>query len=117
MIRHLKNFNELALYAGLSCAFAFFVRLNTAFFYPVLLLRLSILLYCFYIIALTENEKTIAVIIGASIFIGWIGGYWDLVEIYLNFDMQNILTKGITLIAIPLIAASLYLSVINGKTK
>ncbi|QFS52889.1 hypothetical protein GXM_10153 [Nostoc sphaeroides CCNUC1] len=56
-------------------------------------------------------------IIGASIFIGWIGGYWDLVEIYLNFDMQNILTKGITLIAIPLIAASLYLSVRNGKVK
>jgi hypothetical protein len=117
MIRHLKNFNELSLYAGVSCAFAFFVRLNPAFFYPVLLLRISILLYCFYIIALTENEKSIAVILGAAIFIGWLGGYWDLFEIYINFDLSNILTKAITLIAIPLIAASLYLSVRNGKVK
>ncbi|MHC5722725.1 MAG: hypothetical protein ACYTXY_00935 [Nostoc sp.] len=117
MIRHLKNFNELALYAGVSCAFAFFVRLNPAFFYPVLLLRLSILLYCFYIIALTENEKSIAVILGAAIFIGWFGGYWDLFEIYLNFDLLNVLTKVITVIAIPLIAAGLYLSVRNGFFK
>lgn len=117
MIRHLKNFNELALYAGVSCAFAFLVRLNPAFFYPVLLLRLSVLLYCFYIIALTENEKSIAVIIGTAIFISWLGGYWDLFEIYLNFDLTNILNKTITIIAIPLIAASLYLSVRNGKVK
>lgn len=117
MIRHLKNFNELALYAGVSCSFAYLVRLNPAFFYPVLLLRLSILLYCFYIIALTENEKSIAVIIGAAIFISWLGGYWDLFEIYLNFDLTNILNKAITIIAIPLIAASLYLSVRNGKVK
>lgn len=117
MIRHLKNFNELALYASVSCAIAFFTRLNPAFYYPVLLLRMAILMYCFYVVALTENDKTLACIIGAAIFIGWVGGYWDLIELYLNFDLTNILTNLICIIAIPLIAFSVYLSVRNGKSK
>jgi hypothetical protein len=109
MIRHLKNFNELALYAGLSCAIAFFTRLNPAFFYPVLLLRLSILLYCFYVVALTENDKTLAIIIGAAIFIGWVGGYWDLIEVYFRFNLTNILNTLVIAIAVPTILYVVYL--------
>lgn len=116
-MRHLKNFQELAVYGGLSCAVAFFVRINPAFFYPVLLLRISILLYCFYIIALTENEKSIAVILGAAIFVGWLGSSWDLFEIYLNFDLDGILTQVITVIGIVFIAACIYLGIQNAKAK
>lgn len=111
MIRHLKNFNELALYAGLSCAIAFFTRLNPAFFYPVLLLRISILLYCFYVLALAEGDKTLAVIIGAAIFIGWIGGYWDLIEIYFQFNLTNILNALVIAFATPTILYVVYLKI------
>lgn len=116
-MRHLKNFQELAVYGGVSCAVAFFVRINPAFFYPVLLLRISILAYCFYIIALIENQKNIAVILSAAIFIGWLGSCWDLIEIYLNFDLDGILTQVVSVVGITFIAACIYLGIQNAKIK
>lgn len=117
MIRHLKNFQELAVYGGVSCAVAFFVRINPAFFYPVLLLRISILLYCFYIIALTENQKNIAVILSAAIFIGWLGSSWDLIEIYFNFDFEGILTQATVILGVCFLGLCILFGVKNAQTK
>lgn len=104
MLRHLKNANELVLYASVSCGAAFFGRVFPAFYFPILLLRLAIFGYCIYIIAHTEGNKELAVILGGSLFIGLIGGYWDLIEVYLRFDSGKIITV-ISLVFLAVLAA------------
>ncbi len=92
MLRHLKNANELVLYASVSCGLAFIGRIFPAFYFPILLIRLAIFGYCAYIIAYAEGNKELAVILGGSLFIGLIGGYWDLIEVYLKFSPSQIVT-------------------------
>lgn len=92
MLRHLKNSQELVLYASVSCGMAFLGRLLPAFYFPILLLRLGILFYCLFIIFKAEGNKELALIIGASLFIGMVGGYWDLIEIWLRYDLSTIAT-------------------------
>jgi hypothetical protein len=89
-MRHLKNVNELVLYAVISCGVAFIGRLVPAFYFPILLLRLAIFLYCLYVIASLEKNRELAVIIGTSLFVGMLGGYWDLIEIWLRYDLSAI---------------------------
>ncbi len=89
-MRHLKNANELVLYAAISCGAAFVGRLFPALYFPILLLRLAIFLYCVYVVASLEKNRELALIIGSSLFIGMIGGYWDLIEIWLHYDLAAI---------------------------
>lgn len=89
-MRHLKNVNELALYAAISCGVAFVARLIPAFYFPILLLRLAIFLYCLYVIASLEKNRELAIIIGTSLFIGMLGGYWDLIEVWMRYDLSAI---------------------------
>jgi cbb3-type cytochrome oxidase subunit 3 len=86
-MRHLSNVNELVLYACASCAVAFISRLLPALFFPILLLRLAIFFYCVYVVANLEKNRELALIIGSALFIGLIGGYWDLIEVYLRYDL------------------------------
>lgn len=90
MLRHLKNSIELVLYAGASCGVAFFARLFPAFYYPDLLLRIGVFLYCLIVIFHAEGNRLFAALLGASIFLGLVGGYWDLIEVFLNFDADRI---------------------------
>jgi hypothetical protein len=90
IMRHLKNINELVLYAVISCGVAFIGRLVPAFYFPILLLRLAIFLYCLYVIASLEKNRELAIIIGTSLFVGILGGYWDLIEIWLRYDLSAI---------------------------
>lgn len=89
-MRHLKNANELVLYAAVSCGAAFIGRLFPALYFPILLLRLAIFLYCVYVIASLEKNRELALILGSALFIGMIGGYWDLIEIWLRYDLSAI---------------------------
>jgi CDP-diglyceride synthetase len=89
-MRHLKNLNELVLYASVSCGCAFVGRLFPALYFPVLLLRLAIFLYCAYVIANLEQNKELTLILGSAILIGMIGGYWDLIEVWLRYDFNSI---------------------------
>ena len=116
-MRHLKNINELVLYASISCCAAFVGRIFPAFYFPILLLRLGIFLYCAYVIGTLESNRHTAMIIGGAIGIGLIGGYWDLIEVMLRFD-PNAITMPITLTTLFLVAiAGLVLQVRNnGKT-
>lgn len=100
MFRHLKNTNELCLYSGFSCGLAFLVRIEPAFFFPVLILRLAILAYCFYVVAFVEGNKEFAVILTASILVGWLGGYWDYFEIVWSFNQSELMGTISFLIAI-----------------
>ena len=75
MFRHLKNLSELCFYSGISCGIAFIVRLEPAFFFPVLILRLAFLAYCWYIIALIEGNREFGAVLVVAILIGWFGGY------------------------------------------
>jgi len=115
MLRHLKNINELVLYAGFSCLVAFLTRLNPVFFFPVLMLRLSILSYCIYVISYTEGNKVIARIISAAVVVGWIGGYWDLIEVYLQWDSSEIIKNIMLILVIPIVFFALYMQWNHGK--
>ena len=115
-MRHLKNANELVLYAAISCGAAFIGRLFPALYFPILLLRLAIFLYCAYVIACLEKNRELALILGSSLFIGMIGGYWDLIEVYLRYDLNAI--AGMITITLSFIAALLGLFIQfknNGK--
>lgn len=89
-MRHLKNLNELVLYAAISCGAAFIGRLFPSLYFPILLLRLAIFLYCAYVVAKLEQNRELALILGSAIFIGMIGGYWDLIEVWLRYDFSAI---------------------------
>lgn len=65
-------------------------RLFPALHFPILLLRLGLFLYCAYVIALLEQNRETALILGSAIFIGLIGGYWDLIEVWLRYDFSSI---------------------------
>jgi hypothetical protein len=92
MLRHLKNVNELVVYASFSCGLAFVGRIFPAFFFPILLLRLGIFGYCLYVVAGAEKNRELAIILGGALFLGMLGGYWDLIEVYLRFDSERIIS-------------------------
>lgn len=108
MLRHLKNFNELVLYASISCGLSFFVRLNPSFFYAVLLLRLCVLAYSFYIIAGIEDNRVFGTCLGASVLVGLIGGNWDWVELQFKYNQSSIISNALLLAIFPLVALVLY---------
>jgi hypothetical protein len=106
MLRHLKNANELVLYASISCGAAYLARLNPPFHFPIILLRLAVLGYCGYIIAIAEGNKDLAVVVGGALLIGMIGGYWDLIEVHQKYvSPEMVATLTATALAV-LIAAS-----------
>lgn len=108
-MRHLKNANELVLYAAVSCGAAFIGRLFPALYFPILLLRLAIFLYCIYVIAKLEENRELALILGSALFIGMIGGYWDLIEVWIRYDLSAI--AGLVTMTLCFIAALLGLFV------
>lgn len=117
MLRHLKNTNELVIYASISCSAAFIGRLFPAFYFPILLLRLGVFGYCLYIIAGTEGNKELAILIGSALFLGMIGGYWDLIEVYLLYDSARIVSSVlfVTCIALAIFGVVVHFKT-NGKT-
>ena len=110
MLRHLVNLNQLVFYAGISCGIAFFTRLNPAFFYPVLLLRLSVLAYCFYAIAVERRKnRMLPLLVASALAFGWVGGYFDLLEVYLRFDAKAITLYVTVILLLPVILIAFYL--------
>lgn len=81
-MNHLKMINELVLYAGISCLVAFFTRQNPVFFYPIFLLRIAIISYCWFVMPRTP----LAFVIIIALMLGWIGGYWDSIEGYFHAE-------------------------------
>lgn len=120
MLRHVKNINELVLYASISCGLAYTARLNPAFQFPILLLRLGTLGYCGYVIAIAENNKDLAIVVGGAILIGTIGGYWDLIEVHTKYVSPET-TITATLLALTVLGTISYIlnqrSKENGKTR
>lgn len=100
MFRHLKNINELVLYSGFSCGLAFLVRLQPAFFFPVLILRLAFLAYCAYVVSVVEGQKELGIILASSLIIGWVGGYWDYFELVWAFNQSEVIGSLSILIAL-----------------
>jgi hypothetical protein len=109
MFRHLKNINELIIYSAISCGLSWFSRLNPTFFYVVLLGRLSVLAYCFYIISGVEGNKIFSYCLGASLLLGIIGGYWDLIEINLTFNAVSIISNTLLILVVALIGSMLFM--------
>lgn len=104
MIRHFKNMVELSCYASISCAFAFLVRIRPEFLYPVSILKLAILVYCIYIIFAVEGETVFCVLLCSAVLIGWLGGYWDLIELLLNFNSEEVASLTTSLLFISSVA-------------
>lgn len=90
MMRHLKNISELSLYASISCGLAFFARIYPAFYFPILMLRIAILGYSIYIIGGAENNREFAMLLGSAIVIGFVGGNWDWIEVYVRFNQEKL---------------------------
>ena len=90
MLRHLKNFNELCLYASISCGLAFFTRLNPAYFFPIMLLRIAILVYAFFVIGKVEKNRIFGWCLGAAVLLGLLGGYWDVIELNIVHNQAKI---------------------------
>jgi hypothetical protein len=90
MIRHLKNFNELIIYASLSTGLAFFVRYFPAFYFPVMLLRLAVVAYALFVIASIEHNRAFSYSLICSILLGLIGGYWDVIEINFTHNQSQV---------------------------
>lgn len=108
MLRHLKNFNELVLYASISCGLSFFVRLNPSFFYAVLLLRLCVLSYAFYIIAGIEDNRVFGICLGTAVLVGLVGGYWDYLELQLKYNQEYLISTALLLGIIPIVGFILW---------
>jgi hypothetical protein len=108
MFRHLKNINELIIYSAISCGLSWFSRLNPTFFYVVLLGRLSVLAYCVYIISGIEGNKIFSYCLGASLLLGILGGYWDLIEIQLRFNAVSIVSNFLVIAVVLLIGSMLF---------
>ncbi|MFB2982868.1 hypothetical protein [Microseira sp. BLCC-F43] len=106
MLRHLKNANELVLYASISCGAAYLARLNPPFHFPIMLLRLGVLGYCGYIIAIAEGNKDLAIVVGGALLIGTIGGYWDLIEVHQKYvSPEMVVTLTVTALAVIITAS------------
>lgn len=86
MIRHLKNINELILYASISCGSGFLVRLIPSFLIPVLVSLLVALFYYWYVVGVAESNKLVATIITAALAVGFICGHADWLELYLRYN-------------------------------
>lgn len=108
MLRHLKNANELVLYASISCGAAYLARLNPPFHFPIMLLRLAMLGYCGYIIAIAERNKELAVLLGGAMLIGCIGGYWDLIEVHSKYVSPE-MTLTLTMSALAVLVTVSYI--------
>lgn len=80
MLNHLKIINELVLFTGISCLVAFFTRQNPVFFYPILLLRMAVIAYCWFVMRRSHP----AIVIMIALVLGWCGGYWDNIEGYFH---------------------------------
>ena len=89
MVRHLSNISELVIYASLSAGAAFFVRLNPAFYFPILLLRLSVLCYAIYVIGSIQQNRPFALCLIAALILGMIGGNWDYIELQLTYNQAE----------------------------
>lgn len=116
MLRHLRNSQELVLYASLSAGAAFLGRILPPFYFPILLLRLGIFAYCFFIIVKAEGNKELGIILGSAIFLGMLGGYWDLIEIYLRYDLQRIMSV-VTALVVFIVAGMLITLQVTGNGK
>lgn len=105
MLRHLKNSQELVLYASLSCGAGFLARLVPAFYVPILLLRLGIFAYCFVVIFKAEGNRELAVLIGSALFIGLIGANLDYLELLLRYDLASLVARTTTVFVFVSLAA------------
>lgn len=115
MVRHLKNFNTLVLYSAISCGVSWFEQLNPFFFYPMVLLRLCILVYTIYVIYNLEDDRIFAVTLLGSVIVGIVGGYWHLIELYIRFDVNKLLMIPVMFLSFPLIIIGLWLQFQRGK--
>ena len=105
MLRHLKNANELVLYASLSCGAGFFARLVPAFWVPIMLLRLGVFAYCFIVLFRAEGQKELAILIGSALAIGFIGANLDLLEIVVRYDLQTLVARVTTVLVFGALAS------------
>ena len=105
MLRHAYNLTEMCLYTSLSAGCAFLARLIPELHTPILLLRLAIFIYCFWVIFKAEDNRILAMLIGSSLAIGLIGGNLDYLELLVRYDLAGLVGKLTTLIVFAALAS------------
>lgn len=48
------------------------------------------MIYSFFVIGKIEDNQIFGYCLGASIFLGLVGGYWDVIELNLQYNQQQI---------------------------
>lgn len=105
MYRNLKNLNEFVLWAGVSASLGFFTRLFPSFWFVALMLRIAFNLFCLYNVLNAPKKSTkftFLFISGANNF-GYIGSFWDYLEILIIYKQTGII-QIITVLSCVLVA-------------
>lgn len=68
-----------------------------------MLLRIGVFSYCIWVVTLGENNKILAGIISSAVLIGMVGGYWDYIDVILQFNPEAI-SRTITIVVCTLVA-------------
>jgi hypothetical protein len=113
MVRHLTNINELIIYSSLSAGAAFFVRSHPSFYFPVLLLRLSLLAYALYVMGNIQSNRPFAYCLLAALSLGLIGGNWDYLELQLTYNQSEFIAASSLILAG--VIASIAVVLLRGK--
>jgi hypothetical protein len=92
LYKNLKNLNEAILWASSSCALGFFSRLMPTFIFPIMMLRLSITIFCLYNVsnAPSRGARFSYGVIGGAMLFGFVGSYWDYIEILIHYESDEI---------------------------
>jgi hypothetical protein len=115
MIRHLSNINELIIYSSLSAGAAIFVRFHPSFYFPVLLLRISLLAYALYVLGSIQQNKPFAYCLLAALTLGLIGGNWDYFELQLLHNQAEFIATASLILAG--VIAALAIVLLRGKNE
>jgi hypothetical protein len=104
-MRYLKNINEFILMSALSCGVAFLVRLYPPLFWGVFIIRMGLLVFCYYMLHL-EGQRELATIIGGAVLLGWLLGYGDWITLHMKYDPSLIV--GWALASVALLTATYF---------
>ncbi len=113
--RHSKNISEFVLIMALSTGATFLARILPLFWIAVLIIKLIILIYLVALTKEDESKRLSSLMRGTAIFIGLLGGLWDIAYLYLMFDLE-LLARWIAFgIAVLLIVSAMALGLLQVK--
>ena len=104
----LKNVNTLVLCSSFSCTLTFLVRLQPELYWPVVMLEVSLVLYCLHE---SLNSVFFRLIVAGLVF-GVVCGNSDYLELLFKFDSERIISTITTIVISVLMILCLILLIV-----